>query len=355
MSLNVRCWNDPRTWNEFIAATPGRHFQQTWAWGELAGELGGRAHRLAAIDRGRIVAAVHVVANPIALTGRTYLDVARGPSLGQPSVELLGPLFDAAREVGDAERAVGIRVEPNAPACNPEWKTTLASLGLRPSYPPSQPRSSWVLDIRPEPDVLLANMKQKTRYNIRLASKKGVEVSEGHDADLDAFYGLYAETAKRDGFFIHPRHVYACMFSLFRSTGDFCMLLARHAGRVIAAVTLVRCGATCWYLQGASSNEHRNLMAPYLLQWESILRARLWGCDLYDFRAVPDVLREDQDMYGVYRFKEGFGGRHFTTLNAYTTAYSPALFGAWQLWFRARFEAMAWQRRRHGLPERRFA
>jgi lipid II:glycine glycyltransferase (peptidoglycan interpeptide bridge formation enzyme) len=231
----------------------------------------------------------------------------------------------------------------------------LAALGFAPTYPPSQPRSSWVLDIAPEPDSLLAAMKQKTRYNIRLAGRKGVKVIEGTEGDLEAFYRLYRDTAERDDFFIHSRQVYERMFSLFCRAGNFCLLLARFQGQIIAAVTLVRFGQTCWYVHGASSNEHRNLMAPYLLQWESIQRARAWGCTLYDFRAVPDVLREDQDMYGVYRFKEGFGGYHVTAQHTWAQAYDPLLFGLWQAYFRARFDLTARQRRRRGLPARQFA
>jgi peptidoglycan pentaglycine glycine transferase (the first glycine) len=355
MSVTVRCWEDPAAWNEFVARMPGAHFQQSWEWGELASEFGGKAHRLVAIDRGQIVGAMQTVANPIALTGRTYLDVMRGPTVPTPSIELLGPLFDGAREVGQRENAVGIRIEANAPACDAMWKSSLGALGLRAVYPPTQPRSSWVLDIEADADALLANMKQKTRYNIRLSAKRRVIVSEGTEADLDAFYALYVETAKRDDFFVHDRRVYAHMFSLFARAGNFCMLLARHDGHLIAAITLVRLGGTCWYLQGASSSEHRNLMAPYLLQWEGIQQAKRWGCTLYDFRAVPDELAEDQDMYGVYRFKEGFGGRHFTTLHAYAGPYTPALYGLWQLWFRGRFELMAWRRRRRRLPIRQSA
>jgi hypothetical protein len=96
-------------------------------------------------------------------------------------------------------------------------------------------------------------------------------------------------------------------------------------------------------------------MATYLLQWEGIQWARRNGCTLYDFRAVPDILREDQDMYGVYRFKEGFGGYQLTTLHTYAQAYQPGLFGLWQLYFAGRFKLDAWQRRRHGLPARPFA
>lgn len=355
MAITVRRWDDPETWNRFVASTPYAHFQQSWEWGELAPSLGGRAVRLAALRDGSPLGAMQVFVNPLGRTGRTHLYVPRGPAVQQPDIEVLGPLMDAAWLAGREERAVGIKVEPSVPACNARWKDALAALSLRPSHPPSQPRSSWVLDLHPGEDELLAAMKAKTRYNIRLASRKGVEVAVGTRADLDAFYALFTETARRDDFFIHSRDIYERMFSLFRQAGTFCMLLARYRGQLIAAVTLVRFGSTCWYLQGASSTEHRNLMATYLLQWEGIQWARRSGCSLYDFRAVPDVLREDQDMYGVYRFKEGFGGRHLTTMPTYAAPYQTGLFGLWQIYFSGRFALTNWRRRRQGLPVRQFA
>lgn len=331
------------------------HFQQSWEWGELAPQLGGTAVRLAAHRDGSMVGAAQVFVNPLSRTGRTHLYLPRGPAVQRPDLEVLGPLFDRVRALGGEKAAAGVRVEPNAEACSYAWKNSLRSLDFKPIYPPSQPRSSWVLDISPEPDRLLKDMKQKTRYNIRLAGKKGVEVVEGGTADLPEFYRLFRETATRDDFFIHPQNVYERMFDLFRRSGRFAMLLARLGDRLIAAVTLVTFGDTCWYMQGASSNEHRNLMAPYLLQWEAINWARRQGCTLYDFRAVPDVLREDQDMYGVYRFKEGFGGRQLTTLHTYGQPYQSSLYGVWQLYFAGRFKLDAYRRRRKGLPARQFA
>jgi peptidoglycan pentaglycine glycine transferase (the first glycine) len=212
-----------------------------------------------------------------------------------------------------------------------------------------------VLDIDGDEDSLLAGMKQKTRYNIRLGGRKGVTVSEGSEADLDAFYALSEETSARDDFFIQGKEFYHRMFGVFRAAGNFCMLLARHGDQPIAAVTLIRFGTTCWYVHGASSSEHRNLMATYLLQWEAIQQAKRWGCSLYDFRAIPDLLRKDQDMYGVYRFKEGFGGRQVTTLHTFTAPYQPGVFGLWQLHFSGRFALQEWQRHRKGLPARQFA
>lgn len=355
MSVTVQHWDDAPSWNEFVASTPHAHFQQGWEWGELAPLLGGRVKRLAACRGGEMVAAMQVFVNPLRGSKRTMLYVPRGPAATEPCLELLGPLLDAARQVGLDERSAGIRLEPDVPQGDVEWAARLRSLGMHPTWPPSQPRSSWVLDIDGDEGTLLAGMKQKTRYNIRLAGRKGVTVSEGTDADLDAFYALYEETSARDDFFIQGKEFYRHMFDAFRAAGNFRMLLARHDERLIAAVTLIRFGTTCWYVHGASSNEHRNLMATYLLQWEAIRQSKRWGCAQYDFRAIPDILREDQDMYGVYRFKEGFGGRQVTTLHTHTAAYQPGVFGWWQLYFSGRFALQERQRRRRGLPARQFA
>lgn len=352
MAVTVHRWEDRFSWNEFVASVPHAHFQQGWEWGELAPQLGGHAVRLAALRDDQIVGAMQVFVYPVRPIGKTYLYVPRGPALLDPT-EALAPLLDAARFLGQEERALGIKLEPNAPACSQIWRQSLPALGFRPSYPPRQPRSSWVLDIlTSDADALLAHMKQKTRYNVRLARRKGIEVAEGTIADLDAFYDLYAETGRRDDFLIYPRAFYARLFAVYHESGRYCMLLARHQGELAAAITLVRLGATCWYLHGASSYQHRALMAPYLLQWEGIQWARRYGCSIYDFRAVPDVLREDQDMYGVYRFKEGFGGRQLTVLHTYAAAYRSGLFGFWQLYTTGRFRLASSMRRRKGLPAR---
>jgi peptidoglycan pentaglycine glycine transferase (the first glycine) len=355
MPITVRRWEDPSSWNDFVSSVPHAHFQQSWEWGAFAPCLGGKAVRVAAVEGETVRGAMQIFVNPLSRTRRTQLYVPRGPALSTPAAEILGPLLDGARALGFEERALGLKIESNAPACHAEWEYNLRVLSLKPSYPPTQPRSSWLLDISADPDSILAGMKQKTRYNIRLGSKRGVEVREGSAADLEEFYALYRETAARDGFHIHPLPLYRNMFGLFWDSGRFCLLLARFHGKLIGAVTLLRFGATCWYLQGASSGEHRNLMATYVLQWEAIRWAREAGCTLYDFRAVPDILDEGQDMYGVYRFKEGFGGYHYTTLPTYVTPYRLGAFGLWQAFFAGRFAADAWRRRRRGMPARQFA
>jgi lipid II:glycine glycyltransferase (peptidoglycan interpeptide bridge formation enzyme) len=355
MTVTIRHWDDPSSWNAFVAGVPHVHFQQSWQWGDLAPQLGGEAVRLAAVRDGELCGAMQVFVNRIAGGGRTMLYVPRGPALREQSARLYSPLIEAARTLGRRRNALGLRIETNLPSDEVAATRILNALRLRPTYPPSQPRSSWMLDVTEDEDALLARMKQKTRYNIRLSSRKGVEVSEAGPGDLEEFYALYRITAERDDFFVHSIDVYRRMFDLFREAGMFTMLFARFEGTLIAATTLIHLGDTCWYLHGASSNEHRNLMATYLLQWEGIRRARGWGCRLYDFRAVPDLLREDQDMYGVYRFKEGFGGYQYTTMHTYSQMYQPGAFGLWQAYFSGRFAITNWRRRRAGLPLRQFA
>ena len=188
MTVTVRRWEDPTSWNTFVSAVSDAHFQQSWEWGELARELGGRAVRLAAVCDNQLVGSAQVFINPTGGLGHTHLYIPRGPVLREPRLEVLGPLLDQARALGEDCRALGVRVEPNCADSDPAWPRLLQSLDFARSYPPSQPRSSWVLDITPDPDALLAAMKQKTRYNIRLAARKGIEVREGGEADLDRLW-----------------------------------------------------------------------------------------------------------------------------------------------------------------------
>src|SRR5579875_1305532 len=195
MTVTVREWDDGASWNAFVASTPHAHFQQSWQWGEIAPRLGGHAVRLGAECDGKLVAAAQVFVHEIRGINRRHLYIPRGPASVDNSLPLIGPLMAEAEELGRCERAVGIRVEPNAPADDTELTTTFKLLGLAPAYPPSQPRSSWVLDLRPKLDDLMSGMKSKTRYNIRLAERKGVEIEVGTAADIPVFYGLLKETA----------------------------------------------------------------------------------------------------------------------------------------------------------------
>jgi lipid II:glycine glycyltransferase (peptidoglycan interpeptide bridge formation enzyme) len=182
-----------------------------------------------------------------------------------------------------------------------------------------QPPSTVIIDLTQEEEALLGAMKSKTRYNVRLAGKRGVEVRRGRVRapggepadDLDRWYELYRDTAARDRIAIHSPAYYRALFDTASAypAADLSLLVAEHEGELLAGIIVLRFGGTATYLYGASSNHKRNLMAPYALQWEAMRRSRGAGAAHYDLFGVPPADDPGHPMHGLYRFKTGFGGR----------------------------------------------
>ncbi|NIO67757.1 MAG: peptidoglycan bridge formation glycyltransferase FemA/FemB family protein [Anaerolineae bacterium] len=169
-------------------------------------------------------------------------------------------------------------------------------------------------------------MKAKTRYNIRLAARRGVRVRVGGPDDLALFYEMYAETGRRDDFIIRPFAYYQDAWGAFVEAGLACLFLAEYEGEPLAGLIAFRFGQRAWYMYGASTEKHRNLMPNHLLQWEAIRWAKGEGCTVYDMWGAPDVLSEDDPLWGVYRFKEGFGGQFVRHIGAYDYPVSRPLY-----------------------------
>jgi lipid II:glycine glycyltransferase (peptidoglycan interpeptide bridge formation enzyme) len=182
-------------------------------------------------------------------------------------------------------------------------------------------------------------MKQKTRYNIRLAEKKGVTVRQGSAAQVAIFHQLALITATRDSFGVHSFDYYQAAYTLFAP--DRCaLLMAEFEGQPLAALMVFRQAQKAYYFYGASSNEYRNLMAPYLLQWAAIRWAKNQGCTHYDLWGIPDAdpasleaefERRNDGLWGVYRFKRGFGGQWLQSVGAYDYVYNPLLYQIYRL------------------------
>ncbi|WP_037572082.1 lipid II:glycine glycyltransferase FemX [Spirochaeta cellobiosiphila] len=174
-----------------------------------------------------------------------------------------------------------------------------------------QPPDTVILSLTNSEDEILSQMKKKTRYNIKLALKKGIKVVKSSIEELPAWYALYKETADRDKIAIHSYEYYAKQFELAEldKKVNYLLLLAYHEEDLLAGIILVQSGNRTTYLYGASSNEKRNLMPSYLLQWEGIKIAKNeWNCTEYDFFGIPPVDDPNHPMSGLYRFKVGFGG-----------------------------------------------
>jgi lipid II:glycine glycyltransferase (peptidoglycan interpeptide bridge formation enzyme) len=175
-----------------------------------------------------------------------------------------------------------------------------------------QPPDTVVIDLDQDEDELLSAMKTKTRYNIRLAFRKGLEVSSEGAGGLDSWYRLYRETAERDRIAIHPESYYRKLFRLAEEHPEdgleLELLMARSDGEAIAGIITARFAGTATYLYGASGNRKRNLMPAYALQWKAMEAARKAGCTRYDLFGIPPADDPSHPMHGLYRFKTGFGG-----------------------------------------------
>lgn len=196
----------------------------------------------------------------------------------------------------------------------------LSKRGRKLSKDQVQFRNTVMIDLAASEEDLLARMKQKTRYNIRLAIKKGVTLRAGGIDDLPMLYRMYAETSIRDGFVIRNEQYYRTAWTFFMREqyspiAPFAEpLIAEFDGKPIAAIFIYYFAGKAYYLYGMSHESHRDKMPNYLLQWEAMKCAKARGCHSYDLWGAPEIFTESDPMWGVFRFKEGLGGEVIRTL-----------------------------------------
>lgn len=245
---------------------------------------------------------------------------------------ILGRMTANAR----GHRAVFLRIEPNlVDAQMPALEASLADAGFRAAERSIQPRRTMLMDITGSEEDTLKRMKPKTRYNIRLAARRGIVVRAGAECDLPVFCQLMQDTSERHAFGVHSSAYYRAAFDLFSPGGDVRLLVAEYEDRPLAALMVFALGKMAYYLYGASSNRERQRMPAYLLQWEAIRWARAIKCTHYDLWGIPDVDKETLEagfshrsdgLWGVYRFKRGFGGRAIRWAGAFDRVLIPPLY-----------------------------
>jgi len=309
-----------------------RALLQSGFWGAFRRQLGWRARAFRCGYRGRVFGLLVLVRRLAA--GMELAYVPHGPQLSEPVVQperFLLELAEALRPYLD--RCLFLRFDlpwgeeglGNRPA------SLLSSGGLHTAPMDIQPPSTVILDLTGSEEQLLAAMKSKTRYNIRLSAKKGVEISttpaDHLESALSEWYGLYRETARRDRITLHSEAYYKSLFALAGSYGagapQLFLLTARHEGQLLAGIIVALMGEGAWYLYGASSDIKRNLMPSYGLQWRAIQLAREHGCRFYDLFGIPPSDDPQHPMHGLFRFKTGFGGRVLNRLGCYDVALRP--------------------------------
>jgi len=350
-------------WNKILNSFPEAHLLQSAQWAEVKGQYGWQPfflvwHRgggdleLTVRTDGDIKiknpTAAALVLERKAFRGISVMYVPKGPILRDWSDKnlrqrVITDLQEFAKRAGaiqikiDPDLVVGKGVpgEENEETDQQGIEITheLKRGGWRFSPDQIQFRNTFLIDLRPEEDDILSRMKSKTRYNIRLASRKGITIRYGDLSELGNLYKMYAETSLRGGFTIRGEEYYQNLWQAFmRENQDPVIdpaaqsIIAEFEGKPVAGAVMFRFGGKAWYLHGMSLPEHSDKMATYLIQWEGMRWAKENGCTAYDMWGAPDQFDKSDSMWGVYRFKSGFGGGVVRTIGAWDYPVKPLVY-----------------------------
>lgn len=298
--MDIEFIEKKETWDGLVGEIKPSQFLQIWQWGEFQRALGRGVWRVKISRGGETLALGQAIRHALPF-GKCYIYFPRGPLLTPAgrnhAPEIIAELIKKIR--GFAPGAIFARFE------TPDY--AYPGLGLRRSRD-VQPSHTTMLDLEKSEDELLAAMHPKTRYNILVAEKHGVAVRKMQDGEFEKFWELMGATANRDAFRPHPKEYYKKMIDSLG--GEMCdIYFAEFGGKILAANFMIRSGEITTYLHGASSSEDRNTMAPYLLHWEMIKRAKADGYRYYDFWGIaPEGAPANHPWAGITRFKKGFGG-----------------------------------------------
>ena len=313
----------------FLQSHPKGHFAQSVLWAKQKPMW----HWEAIVSRdenGNIKGSMAVLIRKI-LPGLPYtmMYACRGPVSDLDDRETLEDLIDGAKALAKKHRSYVIKIDPDVPSEETGYAKILQELGFRPTgggaeFDAIQPQYVFRLNVagKTEEELLMA-LPQSTRRKVRTGEKKGVTVRICGKEAVPAFAELMLTTGVRDGFVTREADYFAQMLD---NLGDHARLyMAFYEDRPIAGTLAIWYGDKVWYLYGASANEHRNLMPNYMLQWSMIRWAVEQGCRIYDFRGVPGRVGEDHPLYGLYKFKLGFGGDYVEFVGEMDMVRKPAV------------------------------
>lgn len=355
---------DSHIWNSLLSNLPNPHFLQTYEWGQVKARYGWsplyavwtsdgkfaifQETDYCSLNTGHYVGAALILKRQIINSGfaarLSVLYSPKGPLLDWSNESLRSRVLNDLQSFAREQGAIFLKMDPDVvlgtgvPSSEEEVidnggqavMSELKRRGWRYAADQIQFRNTVLIDLTPSEDEMLAHMKQKTRYNIRLAEKKGVALRIGTRRDLPILYKMYAETSVRDGFVIRDEGYYKTVWEMFMTPQVSNLqsplaepLIAELGGEPVAAIFVFYFAGRAYYVYGMSRSAHREKMPTYLLQWEAMKRAKANGCTVYDLWGAPDVFDESDSMWGVYRFKEGLGGGVVRTLGAWDFAPSP--------------------------------
>ena len=316
----------------FVQSHPKGNFVQSYLWGKQKPMWQWDAIAVRGED-GAIRGSLAVMTRKVPGIGRTLMYGCRGPVCDLGDRETFSQLLDGAKALAKKYKSYVIKIDPDVPSSNTAFSSMLQSFGFRAkeggkNFEAIQPRYVFRLNVEGKTEEeLLANFHQKWRYNIRLAERKGVTVRVCGKEMVPAFSDLMLTTGVRDGFVTRKPEYFAAMLDNLGEHARLYMAFDPN-DTPIAGTLAIHYGDKVWYLYGASSNEHRNLMPNYLLQWRMIQWAVETNCRIYDFRGVSGDVSEDNPLYGLFRFKQGFGGDFTEFVGEMDLVLSPVIYWA---------------------------
>lgn len=299
-----------KEYQEFLEKHDKGHYAQSLEWAKIKNDWKNEVIILRN-EKGNIKASLSLLIRKLPYINSCIMYAPRGPICDIDDEESFKELIKRADELAKKYKAFMLKMDPDILASNEDFKMMAEKHGFKVEDKIKnvntllQPRFVFRLDLKGKTEEeVFSSFHSKTRYNIRLASKKGVTLKEGTREDLEQFQNILETTGQRDGFYIRKKEYFEKIYDSFDSK-HLKLVFAEYEGKPIACVLNIFYGKKEWYLYGGSLNEHRNLMPTYLLQWEMIKQAIQNGCECYDFRGVCAT---DKDHYneGLYRFKKGF-------------------------------------------------
>ena len=323
---------DEEEYTKFLENHERCNFQQSLEWARVKTSWK-REVILAEDNNKKIIGSLMVWVRKIPIFGNIMYS-ARGPICDIHDMEVLQQLTEGAKELAKKYNAIVLRIEPDIKSDDEDFKNIMLQLGFsikddaKNFREEIQPRYVFRLDTKGKTeDEIFKAFHQKTRYNVRLATKKGVTIKEGNKEDLKDFHKIMVTTGIRDGFITRPLEYFEKMYDEL-GPEHMKILLAYYEGKPIAGVIPIMYGNKTWYLYGASSNEHRNLMPNYLLQWEMIKIALSRKSDIYDLRGVPGIA---DNSNGLYRMKKGFGAEYTEFVGEVYMPYKPMMYNLYKV------------------------
>ncbi|MCX7778749.1 MAG: aminoacyltransferase [Patescibacteria group bacterium] len=293
--MEIKEIKEKEVWQTFISSFEMAPFLQSWEWGDFQESLGRKIWRLGFFKNDQLIGITLLIRMLLPIK-KSYLYCPRGPILRENNIETIKIFFRKINDLAKKENIIFLRFEPLD-----NFQVSIFNFSFK-KINDLQPSKTILLDLTKSEKEILENMHPKTRYNIKLAEKKGVRIKIGQsEEEIEIFLKLLSQTAQRDRFQTHPFNYYRKMFRLDKNFIK--LFFAEYQGKIIAGNLMIFFADTATYLHGASDHQHRNVMAPYLLHWTAIKEAKRLCLKYYDFWGI-----DEKKWPGVTRFKKGFGG-----------------------------------------------